>query len=147
MSYTDRFLEYAAAFEETFADDNWERLEQFFTEDAVYLPGDGTEAVGRDNVLAALRRSVDSLDRRFDSRSMGDIPPPSESGNVVTLIWSLILSKEGQPDLTLSGREYATFSGDAIQRLEDVFDEGVVETMGNWMREHGASLGSQDSAR
>ncbi len=140
MSYLNRFAEYAAAFEETFVDDNWERLEPYFTEEAVYLPGDGTEARGRDEVFATLRKSIDSLDRRFDSRSMGDTPPPTESGNVVTLVWTLILAKQGAPDLILSGREYATFAGDRIERLEDVFDDGVVESLGDWMREHGASL-------
>ena len=31
------FMQYAAAFEETFKDDDWSRLHQYFTPDAVYL--------------------------------------------------------------------------------------------------------------
>ena len=139
MSNLTRFIEYAAAFEDTFGDDNWERLEKYFDADAVYLPGDGTEAVGRENVLQALRKSVDSLDRRFESRSLGESQVPTEDGNIVTLIWKLVLSKQGAPDLTLSGTEYATYSGGEIQRLEDVFDEGVVEGMMEWMSTHGGS--------
>jgi hypothetical protein len=140
MSNLKRFEEYAAAFEETYADDNWTRLEQYFTEDAVYLPGDGTEAVGRSKVLEALRNSVNGLDRNFDSRALGDGPTPTEDGNVVTLIWSLILKKEGVPDLVLSGRELLTYSGDAIQRMEDIFDEGVPDILTEWMQKHSSSL-------
>jgi len=140
MNYLDRFMEYAAAFEETFKDDNWERLEQYFTSDATYAPGDGTTAKGRTAVFKALNDSISALDRRFDSRSFGDTPPPTVEGNVVTMLWSLVLEKQGCPNLTISGCEYATFSGDAIQKLEDVFDESAVETLTAWMQEHGESL-------
>ena len=33
MSIVDIYLAYAAAFEETFVDDDWSRLERFFAED------------------------------------------------------------------------------------------------------------------
>ena len=141
MNYLDRFSEYAAAFEKTLADDNWERLEEYFTPDASYAPGDGTTSQGRDEVFETLRNSISSLDRRFDSRSFGDTPPPTVSGNVVTMLWSLIFEQKGLPSLTISGCEYATFSGNAIEKLEDVFDEGTVETLTEWMEKHGDSLG------
>lgn len=140
MNYLDRFADYAAAFEETFVDNNWARIEQYFTEDAVYAPGDGTEAIGRDNVFRTLQGSIDGLDRRFDTRVFGDTPVPTVDGNVVTLIWSLTFSKVGVPDLTISGRELATFNGVAIERLEDIMDDGVIDTMGQWMQEHGGSI-------
>ena len=37
MSIVDRYQAYADAFEESFEDDSWSRLEEFFTEDAVYI--------------------------------------------------------------------------------------------------------------
>jgi len=37
--------------------------------------------------------------------------------------------------------EYATFSGNAIQRLEDVFDDGSIDVLTYWMQAHGESLG------
>ena len=140
MSHLERFAAYAAAFEESYADDNWQRLEQYFTEDAVYLPGDGTEAVGRDNVFAALRNSINGLDRRFDSRGFGNMPDPTEEGDVVTLNWVLIFTKQGAPDLTISGVERLNFDGDRISRMEDIFDNGVMDNVGAWMAEHGESL-------
>lgn len=141
MSNIERFQAYADAFELTYEDDNWQRLEQYFTIDAIYVPGDGTEAVGRDKVLEQLRNNVDGLDRRFDSRRLQTAPPGSD-GDTVSLSWQLTLSKAGAPDLSATGVEHASFTNGAISRLEDVFDEGVAENVGAWMAEHGPLLGS-----
>ena len=141
MTNLERFQSYADAFEESYADDNWQRLEEFFTTDAVYAPGDGTEATGRDQVLAQLREGVNGLDRRFDSRALNASQPSSE-GDTVSLSWALTLSKNGAPDLTATGVEHATYSDGAISRLEDVFDEGTAEALGKWMAAHGDSLTS-----
>jgi hypothetical protein len=35
MSIAERYLAYADAFEETFEDDDWSRIEQYFTDGAV----------------------------------------------------------------------------------------------------------------
>ena len=40
------YLAYAQAFEETYEDGDWSRLDQYFIADAVYLPGDGKEIRG-----------------------------------------------------------------------------------------------------
>ena len=72
MSIADCYRAYAEAFEESLADDDWSRLEQYFTDDAVYRP-DGTPAsdvTGRDAVLARLKGGVDQFDRRMDSREI-----------------------------------------------------------------------------
>jgi len=141
MSNLERFQAYADAFEETYSDDNWQRLEEYFTADAVYAPGDGTEAVGREQVFAKLRDSVNGLDRRFDSRALSTTPPTLD-GDTVSFSWQMTLSKSGAPDLTISGVEHATYSDGAISRMEDVFDEGAGEALGSWMAAHGGSLGS-----
>jgi hypothetical protein len=139
MSNLERFQAYADAFEATYADDDWQRLEEYFTADAVYAPGDGTEAVGRDQVLARLRDGINGLDRRFDSRVLQASPPSSE-GDTVSLSWQLTLSKADAPDFTATGIEHATYTDGAISRLEDVFDEGVAEGLGAWMAAHGELL-------
>ena len=141
MSHLERFQAYADAFEETYVDDDWKRLEEYFTPDAVYAPGDGTEALGRDQVIARLRDGVNGLDRRFDSRALS-ASPPSLDGDTVSLAWQLTLSKQGVPDFTATGIEHVTFTDGAISRMEDVFDEGVAEALGAWMAAHGESLGA-----
>jgi hypothetical protein len=47
MGLVDRYREYAQAFEDAYADDDWSRLEAYFTEDAVYDGGEGPDAVAR----------------------------------------------------------------------------------------------------
>ena len=54
-----RFLEYASAFEATYVDDEWHRLDAFFAPDVVYRvlgsPGWDCVVEGRDAVYAAIR--------------------------------------------------------------------------------------------
>jgi hypothetical protein len=48
MNLVDRYQAYAADFERTFVDDDWSRLEQYFTEDATYsTPANGMLVSGR----------------------------------------------------------------------------------------------------
>ena len=122
MSNLPTFGAYAAAFEESLQDDDWSRLEQYFAQDAAYLPGDGTEAIGRDAVLQALQDSVNALERKCDSRDLLGEPDVSESGDTVTLKFTIKYTKKGLPDLILSGYETAQFSDGSILKMEDVFD-------------------------
>ena len=123
MSNLPTFGSYAAAFEEALQDDDWGRLEQYFSPDASYLPGDGTEAVGRDAVLQALQDSVNLLERKSDSRDLLGEPELSESGDSITLKFSIKYTKEGLSDLIHSGHEIAQFSNGSIVKIEDVFDD------------------------
>ncbi len=137
MTIVDRYLAYADAFEESFEDDDWSRLAQFFTEDAVYA-GD-PEASGRDAVLAKLKNGVDQFDRRMDSRTP-DFQKPTSQGDTVRMKWKVTYAKAGLPDLVISGAERAIFRGDRIQRLEDDFDPDAQQRMTEWMGKHGAAL-------
>jgi ketosteroid isomerase-like protein len=123
MSNLPAFGTYAAAFELSLKDDDWSRLEQHFSHDAVYLPGDGTEAVGRDAVIQALQDSVNALERKCDSRDLVGEPKISESGDTITLKFTIKYSKKDLPDLILHGYETAQFSNGSILRMEDVFDD------------------------
>ena len=135
MSHLEQFKAYAVAFEESYLDDDWQRLKPHFTFDAVYAPGDGTEAIGREQVLTQLREGVNGLDRLFDSRAL-ETSPPSVEDDTVSLCWQLTLGKTGAPDLTVTGVEHATYTDGAISHLEDVFDDGTAKSLGKWMAEH-----------
>jgi hypothetical protein len=123
MSNLPTFSEYAAAFESSLQDGDWDRLERFFSPDATYLPGDGTEAIGRDAVLRAFQDSVNALEGKCDSRELLKEPELSESGDTVTLKFTARYTKRGLPDLILSGYETAQFSNGLIRKMEDVFDD------------------------
>jgi ketosteroid isomerase-like protein len=109
MSIQDRYRAYADAFEESFVDDDWSRIEAYFTEDAVY-EGD-PDARGRDAVLAKLKNGVDNFDRRMDSRTP-DFQTPTVQGDTLSMKWKVTYTKAGLPDLAISGVETAIFEGD-----------------------------------
>ncbi len=138
MSIQDRFLAYAAAFEQTYVDDDWSHIEPFFTEDAVY--DTGTEvARGREAVLAALKGSVNSLDRNMDTRTPS-FETPTVEGDTLSMDWSVSYAKAGCPDLVISGRETAQFRGDQIAVLRDEFAPEAAAALESWMAEHGQKL-------
>jgi len=138
MGIADRYQAYADAFEQTFEDDDWSRIEPYFSDDAVYAGGPG-DAVGRDAVIAKLRNGLNRFDRKMDSRSLS-FEPPTVDGDTLEIRWGATYTKAGAPDLAISGLERARFQGDRITRLEDEFDPQAEKAMGEWMAAHGAKL-------
>ena len=138
MNILDRFQAYAQAFELTYEDDDWSRLEKFFTEGAVYEcePGD---AMGRQAVLEKLKGSVDALDRKMDSRRLV-FQTPTIEGNTLIANWTVTYTKTGKPDLVISGVETAIFEGDRMTLLRDEFTPDSVEALNAWMVQYGAEL-------
>ena len=70
---TKVFMDYAAAFEQTYVDDDWSRLSQYFPENASYEVRGGPLACqisGRDAIFAGLKKSIDGLDRRCSDRQL-----------------------------------------------------------------------------
>ncbi len=137
MSKLDRYQAYADAFEESFKDDDWSRIGQYFTEGAVY-EGE-PEARGREAVLAKLKNGVDNFDRKMDSRTP-DFQTPTLDGDTLTMRWQVTYTKAGRPDLVISGVETAVFENDSIALLRDTFDPEAEQRMQKWMAEHGAAL-------
>ncbi len=138
MSILDRYRAYADAFEESYEDDDWSRIEEYFTADAVY-EGEPENAVGREAVLAKLKGGVDGFDRNMDSRTP-DFQTPTVDGDTLTMKWTVTYTKAGAPDLAISGIETAVFEGDRIKLLRDDFDPEAQKAMGEWMAAHGARL-------
>jgi len=139
MNIQDRFTEYADAFEITYEDNNWPRLEPYFTEDAIYDSGLGESAHGLAAVMAKLEGAIDGFDRLMDTRVI-DFTPLITEGDTVSTHWTARYSKAGVPDLQFGGTEYARFEGDRIAHLRDELDPGTEEALGSWMAQHGESL-------
>ncbi len=140
MGIGERFMAYAMAFEQTYVDDDWSRLEGYFAPDVVYRTGAGAEVRGRGAVLAYLKGSLDSFDRRCDSRRVSLLAEPLVTDDQVTIEWQGVYELAGAPDAVLRGREQATFRGDAITCLEDTLYDGVAEAFQRWNDEHGHRL-------
>lgn len=134
MSILDRFQAYADAFEESYEDDDWSRIEEFFTEDAVY-EGD-PDARGRDAVLAKMKNDVDTFDRKMDRRILS-LQTPTVDGDTLTTRFAVTYEKAGVPDLKISGIETAVFVGDRIARLRDQLDPEAEKALEAWMAKHG----------
>ena len=141
MDICKRFLDYANAFELTLKDNDWSRMDEYFTEGATYDNGMGQVAKGRAAVMAAMQGSVDGLDRQVDNRDL-QLAAPSAEGDTVLAGWMVHYSVAGLPDLKFSGQERARFEGDSICELRSEFDPGALEVVGDWMAKHGGSLNS-----
>jgi hypothetical protein len=141
MSIAKVFFDYVEAFERVVHDDDWSKLEEYFAPDAVYLTGDGGEYRGRDAIFAHMKESLDTFDRRFETRRGELVSDPVVAGSRVTIHWKVQYTKEGLPDLVLIGTEVATFVDEVIVQLEDTMDEGIAETAQAWIENHGGTIG------
>ena len=144
MEIVDRYVAYAAAFEEAYASDDWSKLEPFFTEDAVsesIAPAPfGGKYEGRAAVLAHFKNSVNGMDRRFDSRAVEVLEGPTEKDGGVWIRWAAIYTLAGAPDCRIEGEERAGFSGDRIRRLEDRVTGAEAGRVSAYFAQHGAKL-------
>lgn len=139
MNIQDRFFEYAAAFEECFVDDDWSRLEQHFTDDAIYDNGDGNPAHGREAVMAKFARELDGMDRLMDNREV-DFDSAKVEGGTFSMQWTATYTKGDLPPLVLRGAEFARFEGERIAHLWDEIDPKTLDDLNNWMASHGEAL-------
>ena len=141
------FADYAAAFEETFADDDWSRLEQYFAEDARYEISGGPFATtidGRDAILKGLKKSLDGFDRKFDYREIeltsGPTLTATEEGDEIRMTWKVHYRMNGAPDISLPGGSMLRVNDGVIQLLRDEYNDAELGEIGAWLAEHGAGL-------
>ena len=140
----ERFLGYAAAFDQAFESDDWSLVESYFTEDAVYeVPGGppfGKLVEGLENIISSFQTDVNLFDRKFDERIVELVKPPYEEGTVVHAPWRAVFRKEGFPDLELTGTEQAHFEGDKISRLVSVIDAAKGQEVVEWLSRYGQDM-------
>ena len=85
MSFIALFAEYAQAFELSYLDDDWSRVEPFLDPDVVYEICDvwfACRLVGRDAVLRGIQKSLNGFDRKCQ-RQIVHIAGPAEIGDQV----------------------------------------------------------------
>ena len=140
MSALDTFNAYFEAFEETYTDDNWDRVAPFFAPEVIYKNVEGNRLEGRAAAIEYLKTDLDALDRRFDSRAFDGTPDISLNGDDVTMVFTVRYQKEGAADLVISGREVATIRDGQIQHMKDHFDDTTLATFATWMERHGDLL-------
>jgi hypothetical protein len=144
MSPLQRFGTYAADFERTYKDDDWSRLDEYFTPDATYeVAGEkpfGCVIRGRDAIFKGIKRALDGFDRRFAKREVALDGAPSEEGDTCSLAWAVTYERPGAPPFVLRGRSTATYAGDRISRLVDSYDAAVIRDAVLWLQKHAPDL-------
>ncbi len=142
MSLIRQFIEQRAAFEKTYEDGNWTRLESYFSENLTYevmnMPFHCVIR-GRRSVIAGLRRSIDGFDR-LCLRIVGIGAMVFEEGNNVLVHGGIRFQRGGSPPIESGLWEIATYRDGLIERLIDVYDPGEGAKFERWMAEWGDGL-------
>lgn len=141
------FMDYAAAFEQTYVDDDWSRLTQYFPENASYEVRGGPMACqisGRDAIFAGLKKSIDGLDRRCGERKLQITDGPNvvntEDGHELSIGWNVFYQYGEAPLLTLPGRSVFIIANGVIVAMRDEYDDEEMVSIIAWMREYGDGL-------
>lgn len=142
MGIIEIFESFAADFEAAVQDDNWSRLEKYFTKDATYLNvgGPDPKCEGRDAILAFLKEDVSNNDRRFDTRTLIALTPPSAEGDRLSRRWRCTYSLAGAPDLVVEGEARYRFEGDLIKQIEEEATAASMQNVDEWMQKYGDRL-------
>ena len=139
MDILPLFLAYAQAFEETYKDDDWSRLHQYFAPDAVYevrARSFGCRLVGPDAIFAGIKKSLDGFDRRFDAREVAITTAPEVTGDELRVGWEVTYRKAGLAPFVLVGRSSARYAGGRIVQLVDAYEPAVERAFADWQREN-----------
>lgn len=141
------FMDYAAAFEETYIDDDWSRLTPFFAEDASYEVRGGPLACkisGRDAVFAGLKKSLDTLDRRCSDRKIDVTEAPNisatDDGHELSVAWYVNYQYGDAPSVGFPGRSVATIANGVIVNLRDEYSDEEMKPLKDWLRQYGEGL-------
>ena len=138
-----RFLAYAGDFEKTLKDDDWNRLRQYFADDAVYevkATSFGCRLSGPAAIFAGMKKSLDGFDRQFASRDIEVTSGPQIAGDELTMGWKVVYHKAGVPSFVLRGRSAVRYAGDKIAYLSDAYDASAEDEFTTWQRASGMRI-------
>lgn len=142
MSIVEQFESFAADFEICVSDDDWARLEKYFVENATYQNVGGPDPIitGRAAILDFLKNNVESTDRRFDSRNLVALTPPTATGNRLSRKWRCTYKLADAPDLVIEGEARYEFEGELIRTIEEELTPESMQNYFQWMEEYGSVL-------
>jgi ketosteroid isomerase-like protein len=147
MDSMKRFLAYYQAFEATYVDDDWSRLEALFAPDAVYrVTGSGAfdcTLTGREAVFAGIRKFLDGFDRRC-TRRLESLEPPTATAEAISFRGAASYARGDSPPFRITLREIIDYRDDRIVRITDIYDwgweSGLPADAQEWLRRYGADL-------
>jgi hypothetical protein len=143
MTTMESFLAYLQAFEATYVDDDWSRLEALFAPEAIYRVAGSElydcELRGRDAVLTGLRRFLDGFDRKCERR-LELLGRPVVDCNSVRFRGVAYYRRGESPELPVELEERIDFEDGRIVRLIDTYPRGLAERSAAWLAKWGADL-------
>lgn len=142
MGIVDTFEHFAADFEAVIEDDDWSRLEKYLAEDATYvnIGGPDPKCEGRDAIIAFLKADVSHTDRRFDTRTLVALTPPTAEENRLSRRWRCSYALTGVPDLVVEGEARYLFEGNLIKEIEEELTAVSMQNVNAWMQKYGDRL-------
>ncbi len=143
MDIGTRFMAYAADFERTYADDDWDRLRTHFCDDAVYEVVSASfpcRLVGPDAIFAGIKKSLDGFDRVFDAREIAVTGAPELDGDELRITWTVTYRKGDLDPFVLHGRTVARGRDGKIGALSDLYDDSVERDLAAWVAATGVEV-------
>ncbi len=143
MEILQQFFAYAGAFEETYVDDQWGRLRQYFHEDATYeVKSDAMpcKLTGSDAIFAGIKKSLDGFDRKFDQRELALVDEPVVDGNQLSVNWAATFRKDDFDPYVLRGQSVATYRDGKLAALSDSIDPAAEKALAEWVEVSGFSV-------
>jgi hypothetical protein len=143
MSVIQAFTTYFEAFEATYIDDDWGRLEPLFDAEAVYEVRGGGDfdclLSGRGAVLTGLRRCLDGFDRHCQRR-IESIEAPEFAEDHVVIHGIAGYRRGDSPELVLRLDERIDFRNGLIVRITDDYPEGLPAQADAWLARWGEGM-------
>ncbi len=136
MTPIEIFFQYAGEFEKSYEDNNWARLYRFFHDDATYtIIGEPYSCclTGPEAIFEGMQKSLDGMDRRFDTREIALDGDFEERGDDMEVSWRVTYGKQGLSDFVLGGTSRMSVSKDKIAALSDEFPAESVQAMQEWI--------------
>ena len=135
MDNLNQFLAYAGDFEKTYKDDDWSRLGQYFTDDAVYeVKGLGIDCriVGPRAIFKGIKKSLDGFDRKFAKRTIAVTSGPDVEGDTMRVGWTVTYANDGLAPFPLRGRTEIRHRDGKIAYLGDSYDASMARDAAEW---------------
>lgn len=143
MDVLKLFLTYAADFEITYKDDNWDRLHQYFNDQAIYeivSPSMPCTLTSPTEIFRGIKKSLDGFDRRYDSREIAIGNDLKTDDSTLSASWSVTYIKGELPPFVLKGKSVCTFRDNKIEKLVDTFDAQNEQALMDWVTQTGFNV-------
>lgn len=137
------FVDYASAFERAYAANDWTLVAPLLDENVSWVIDNAPQPIGgayagRGAALAAMARSCNHFDRRFDRRLPRIVEGPVAIPGGIYMRWLVDYCRDGLPILELQGEEWDFFCDGQLVHHRETFAN--LDEVQAYLRQHEAAL-------